>query len=744
MTRVALRFALVLLLICLVLPVFPGRPALVASAPSAMPPHPRLAEKIARGEVTLPRFMTDPVWARSVGLESPQGAPRQLQGSLNVLAVAIQFSDNIHTVTASYFDTLLFAAPVAGRGSVRDYYDEVSYGTVDIITVNMPSSLGWVTAPQTYAYYVGGNYCTDAPYPNNCQKLAEDVVDVINATFPALDFSVYDNDGDGSMEPIVLIHSGPGADFTGNPNDIWSHSWNMVSPRYYDGVTIGAYVIQPEYFVNVSGSTSDMSIGVFAHEMGHGFWDLPDVYDRKGDGTKTWGVGDWSLMSGGSWNGPNSGGWGTDGSSPAWPDAWCRTMMGFVTPTSIASNQTGYAIPQDYGPTSANTVLKLRSGVLGAQEYFLLENRQQVTGSYEEYLPAAGLLIWHVDEAMNTYPLCNDYECSQEPQCNCSDTQHFLLALQQADALHQLEMVIPAGNSGDAGDVFPGSANKRSWTNGTTPGSSSWYTCNNSCIGVSNISNSSATMTADLQVSCTPPPVPTHWIYLPLVMRNYSGGGGPQPTPQPTTQPTPQPTVPGGWQTIVSEDFEGAFPGSWNVFDNHAGQGEYYWAKRGCRPYAGGSSGWAVGGGANGSALTCGANYPDSAESWMTYGPFSLAGTTDAEMLMQLWANSEEDYDYLCWLASTNGTNFYGNCGSGSSGGWLAGELDLTNVPTLGDLRGQPSVWVAIVFSSDSSYNYAEGAYVDNILVRKCTDAGGCARSLGERPAVLQLPVSGR
>lgn len=198
----------------------------------------------------------------------------------------------------------------------------------------------------------------------------------------------------------------------------------------------------------------------------------------------------------------------------------------------------------------------------------------------------------------------------------------------------------------------------------------------------------------------------TYPIYLPIVLKNYSSSGG--------------------WVTIVSEDFEGTFPGStWSVQDYQSGYGEYYWAKRNCRAYAGSYSGWAVGGGANGSGLSCGSNYPDYAYSWMTYGPFSLADATAAELTFQAWQYSESGYDYLCRLASTDGSDFYGSCSSGNSSGWTSLTLDLANVYTLGDLRGQSSVWVALLFESDDSYNYAEGAHVDNVVLRKCT-ASSC------------------
>jgi hypothetical protein len=47
--------------------------------------------------------------------------------------------------------------------------------------------------------------------------------------------------------------------------------------------------------------------------------------------------------------------------------------------------------------------------------------------------------------------------------------------------------------------------------------------------------------------------------------------------------------------------------------------------------------------------------------------------------------------------------------------------FDLTEVYTLGSLLGRPQVWIAFVFSSDTSVTYPEGAYVDDIVLRKRT-----------------------
>ena len=339
-------------------------------------------------------------------------------------------------------------------------------------------------APQTHAYYTNNKYCTDGVYPNNCRKLAEDVVDAINGV---VDFSQYDNDHNGAMEPIMIVHAGSGTEYTGSTADIWSHSWYLYNYRSYDGVTINRYVIMPEYWGTTP--TANMTIGVFAHEMGHGFWNLPDLYDRDSSSN---GIGNWSLMAGGSWN-------GTSGSSPAWPDAWSRLKMGYSAATTVAADSPGQSIPQ-VNTGSSGTIFKLANGVLAAQEYFLVENRQKTAGTYDEYLPGAGLAIWHVDEAKAGNQ--NDQECRLEPNSACGAT-HYEVALEQADGLLGLENRV---NRGDNGDIFPGSTAKRTWNNTSDPESGSWYSSTPTNIGVVNISDAAATMTADLLISNGPPP----------------------------------------------------------------------------------------------------------------------------------------------------------------------------------------------------------------------------------------------
>ena len=45
----------------------------------------------------------------------------------------------------------------------------------------------------------------------------------------------------------LIDMTGPGAEFTGDSTDVWSHSWATVNSPVLDGVTIYRYSMEPEY-----------------------------------------------------------------------------------------------------------------------------------------------------------------------------------------------------------------------------------------------------------------------------------------------------------------------------------------------------------------------------------------------------------------------------------------------------------------------------------------------------------------
>jgi len=171
-----------------------------------------------------------------------------------------------------------------------------------------------------------------------------------------------------------------------------------------------------------------------------------------------------------------------------------------------------------------------------------------------------------------------------------------------------------------------------------------------------------------------------------------------------------------GWTTVMSEDFEGTFPQpGWRVSSESGWT--HLWGKRDCRAHGGSYSAWAHGGGSSGSQLPCGANYPPNLKTWLTYGPFSLENATAAELTFWFYSNTAPAHDQIQWTASIDGFNFYGYGGVDFSNGWKESTFDLSNVPVLGNLVGRRNVWIAFIFSSDSS-QALEGVYVDDVVLR--------------------------
>jgi immune inhibitor A len=450
-----------------------GLVALLAPA-WAMPPSPDLLDRMANGTAAQSYYLAHEADIRALGVESPTKvqlicdlASRHLDEDFNILAILVDFSDHVSTAPSNSFDNLLYGTQT---GSVRNYYEQVTFGNVTLVTVNLPSEIGWRRMPQTYSYYVNGQQGFGS-YPHNAQKLAEDAV---TAAASVVNFAPYDNDGDGVVDALFIIHSGSGAELTGSNNDIWSHKWGLHTPQIHNGVTISTYSMEPEYWY----SAGDMTCGVYCHELGHDAFGLPDLYDT---GYNSEGIGNWSLMAGGSWN-------GSLGNSPAQPDAWCRIAMGAAQPTILTANQYGASIPS---VESSGTIFRLWTNGTGGSQYFLVENRQR-TG-YDAALPNAGLLIYHIDDSQSSnnnpwYP-------------GHTSSGHYHVAVVQADNLWQLEENI---NRGNAGDPYPGSVNNTTFDDTSSPNSRA-YNGTVTNVAVRNIGPSAATMTADLLINTAPP-----------------------------------------------------------------------------------------------------------------------------------------------------------------------------------------------------------------------------------------------
>ncbi len=446
--------------------------------------------------------------AASSPATAPSPAAPESSVTRNLPVILINFSDTTPTYTAEDFTSLLFDG---GVWSFKDYFEEVSGGRFSV-SPGSSGITGWVTAAHSHDYY-GAKSGWGPPdvWPGD---LAYEAVQLADAT---LDFSAYDNDGDCSVETVAIVHQGTAQEGSGIDTDIWSHSWSLSvtqnfglshygpyttndscrsDPARY--VTVDRYIMMPErYGSDIAG------IGVFAHEYGH-VLGLIDLYDSDRIGFISEGIGNWSLMASGSWNGV-----GKLGNRPAHPDPWSKLFLGWAAPERIVESTTGRSIAAVESGGGVSQFL-LRPSEGGNGEYFLLENRQQ-TG-FDVALPGAGLLLWHIDEAKSS----NNNEWY--PGCTAC-TSHYKVALVQADGLYQMEQKI---NRGDAGDPFPGTAANRAITP-WTPLSTALYGGISAGFGISAISDPGMTMTADITFFDLVPPVTEILSYPPATSASRSG-----------------------------------------------------------------------------------------------------------------------------------------------------------------------------------------------------------------------------
>ncbi|MDP1622766.1 MAG: M6 family metalloprotease domain-containing protein [Bacteroidales bacterium] len=398
-------------------------------------------------------------------------------GTRKLLMILANFSNTTTTYSQTDFNNYLNQVNFNGTGSFRDYYIEVSYGQ---LIVNTTVTV-WVTLPNTHDYYGPSSKWGEFAY--------QAVVAAKNQA--AVNFAEYDNNLDGTVDGVAIIHQGQAQEETGNYNDIWSHSWNLTSAGYsvtqrtFDGVQVNAYTTMPE-----KNATGMGTIGVMCHEFGHNLG-APDFYDTDyTTGGSYSGTGKWDVMAGGSWN-------GVSGTKPAHPNAWIKAFFNWTNPVVIDAiqnitlrNAKAYPDVVRYNTQTAN-------------EYFLCENRQQ-TG-FDAGIPGHGLIIYHVD---------GNYISNNMSTNTINTSAHQGLYPVCANATGNPPTSY--GTINGTGCPFPGTGNKTSFTDATTPHARSWANANTN-FPISNIFEYSPTQEITFCfISCFTPDDPNNFTATPF------------------------------------------------------------------------------------------------------------------------------------------------------------------------------------------------------------------------------------
>ena len=384
----------------------------------------------------------------------------QARGTWQALVILVDFPDyrwdhrsdsnfnNADSIyTKEHFKDMLFSlgtykAPYSQSettGSMRDFYLENSYGQFEVTGV----STVWYTASENLAFYANDN-SGFGQYPNSSRKLVEEAVELAD---PDVDFGEFDNNNDGLVDALFVVHAGPAAEeiytvnFPDHEKYLWSHKAS-ISTMNLDGVRVSGYSLEPE----------NGTIGVFCHEFGHALG-LPDLYDTDGSSE---GIGEWGLMAGGGWCYRPGDPLGT---SPSHFTAWSKERLGWIEPIMVTGNVMQIEIP----PIESNPIAyRLWTNGQTGGEYFLVENRQNLgfdaglTRRQKDFglSDSYGLVIYHIDNSgrqSNENRRVIDVEEASPYNLNNQ-------AIEQLD----LERILPTheflfnGNRGDNGDPFPG------------------------------------------------------------------------------------------------------------------------------------------------------------------------------------------------------------------------------------------------------------------------------------------------
>lgn len=266
-------------------------------------------------------------------------------------------------------------------GALAEYFRDQSEGQF----VPQFEIIGPVQLEQSFTYYGKGEKDTNiSHFYAEAVAAAQEVYDG--------EWSQFDNDGDGTVDMVLFIYAGPGANAVSTSEDALAddYIWPKETPvgGTINGVKYGCYACSNETYKGVTDG-----IGVLVHELSHALG-LPDFYDTK---YVAYGLDYWDVM--------DSGCYCSNGYVPCNYSAYERDFMGWkslntLDPTTpcqltlqpISSNGEGYKI---VNPENEN-------------EYYIIENRQNhgwdtyISRGNRQY-KSHGLLVSHIDYVQNRW-----------------------------------------------------------------------------------------------------------------------------------------------------------------------------------------------------------------------------------------------------------------------------------------------------------------------------------------------------
>jgi len=427
-----------------------------------------------------------PLGAPGTGTQAPTSSQLNLGSAQSsnspVLFILVEFDDQLHGTTTDSWGNFV-------GNKIYDYFYKVSHGNAELIPANESSGtfndgvVGWLNIGSNHPNTAGNN-----PYAD--RDIAEEA---ILAADPFVDFSVYDLNGNTSIESdelsVVVILAGYETSYGGSQAlspSVWGHKWGWspFSAPQVDNVRILDYAQFGEFHADSLSTKHQATMGIMVHELGHLAYGLPDLYDTDLGSS---GIGVYGLMSYGSWGNSSVDYWA--GQTPVSTSAWSKYVLNWVDDiegvdeVSIESSGTG---------TKSSTVASVFTP--NNDQYFLVENRQTTgydRGLYRWFKSGfnGGLAIWHID---NT-------------KTNNDNNTHRMVDLEEAGGT---EMGQTIGSNSDLWRNTNGIT-----FNATSNPSSNLYDGSDSGVNITVLTTTSDNITADFGTPPEPlatPAIPTY------------------------------------------------------------------------------------------------------------------------------------------------------------------------------------------------------------------------------------------
>lgn len=276
-------------------------------------------------------------------LNQPSDTTSTPTTSTKIVVILAEFPDAKHKVTADEIKRRLIP-------SLNDYFQEVSYGKA---SVTIEITRDWILSSKAFSSY--GKML--GWLPGSVIKRPEMVNDVLQAAGNHVSFSQCDG-------VIVIV---PTVSIT---------PFASTDPINAHGTTINWVTVQ----------TENMTAEVYAHEIGHTVFGMPDLYDPN-------------LTDAGEFSGIYMGTWCLMSFHPAFEHfcAYNKIVANWISSEQIKTLSPGTSELVTLEPleikTSGIQVIKIPTD---NKKYYLIESRRKI--GFDKSIPDEGVLITFIDE----------------------------------------------------------------------------------------------------------------------------------------------------------------------------------------------------------------------------------------------------------------------------------------------------------------------------------------------------------